>query len=209
MSDIMKVTMAWTGFTGAPGYSNFYYKDTATTGALTNADATTAANEVALFMDAIVTLLPPTVKLQIQSDVPVINATTGKMSYVLSTGPWGTLTGSAVAGSYSAASGSVITWRTGGVRDGRRVRGRTFLVPLANSAYESDGTMATAALTTLQNAAAGMVSPAANKSLVVWARPTVTKNPDGTSTTGTDGNWYQVTSGTIPDRVAVLRSRRA
>ena len=200
MSHIMRVTAAWTGFAGAPGYSNFFFKDTSNAEPEA-ADAAGVSNSVSFFLEAIKGLLPPAVKIGLQTDVAVLDDQTGQMVDVLSNGGFSNTTGTAASGPYSAASGVVVTWRTAGIRNGRRVRGRTFLVPTANTAYEADGSLAAGAMTTIQTAANALLVPASNRWLGVWSRPSA----PGAS----DGVWYPGMTATIPDRVAVLRSRRA
>ena len=80
---------------------------------------------------------------------------------------------------------------------GRRIQGRTFLVPLVASAFDSTGTISTAALATLQTAANGLVAYDTIDP-VVWKRPTPF----------TVGSFATITEARIPDMAAVLRSRR-
>lgn len=196
---MLKVTLKWTGFAGAPGYSNFFYRDFSSSEP-TQADADAAVQKVVTFGAYVRTYLPIEAALQVQTAVEVIEETNGQLQTVFTAPPTSVLQGQAASAPYSAASGAVITWRTGGVRNGRRVRGRTFLVPLANAAYQSDGTIATAVLTSLNTNMTTFISAAGTPDLGVWARPT--------SKGATDGIWYAVNGFTIPDKVAVLRSRR-
>jgi len=91
-----------------------------------------------------------------------------------------------------------VNWRTNDYRFGRRIRGRTFMVPLNSNAYEGDGTLSTAARGDLQTFADTMVSGTGGAEFGVWSRP---RN-------GAGGVFATVTSGTVPDMAAVLRSRR-
>jgi len=100
-------------------------------------------------------------------------------------------------GSYSAPSGAVITWLTGLVHQGRRVRGRTFLVPIANQQLDTNGTLGSAFLTNLRTAAAAYIATAVNP--CIWARP-----DPGT----TNGAAFTVAAASVADKVAVLTSRR-
>lgn len=196
---MFKVKVRWSGFVGSPGWSNFYFDD-ASGDFLTNADADPLCDRVETFLTAIRALFPTPVLWTVQSDVEAISPTTGELLNVHSAGARSAISGSAANAPYSAASGAVVTWRTAGVRNGRRVRGRTFLVPAANIAYENDGTLSAAALTTIGNAATALADTAGPIPLGVWARPT---GPGAT-----DGDWHAVTSASVPDMGAVLRSRR-
>jgi hypothetical protein len=58
----------------------------------------------------------------------------------------------------------------------------------------------TTALTTFQTAASALATPANNIHLGVWSRPSA----QGAS----DGDWFPTVSASVPDKVAILRSRR-
>lgn len=190
---ISRVTARWTGFNGAPGYTNFYFRD------LADSDqAFLARNQISAFFISLAQLLPSTVEIITQNPIDVIDETTGQ---IVGFGPASNSVPSAVGLSsreYSAASGAVVNWETGGVRNGRRVRGRTFLVPLSSAAYDDDGTIDSAALTTIRNAATELVEDTAVLEMLVWSRP---KN-------GSPGEAHVVTSARVPDMAAILRSRR-
>jgi hypothetical protein len=98
---------------------------------------------------------------------------------------------------YAAPTGARISWETSSIVAGRRVRGKTFLVPLVATVYEADGTLAAAFRTNLQTAANNMLAAltTAGQNLVVWSPTTSTIS--------------EVASATIPDQATVLRSRRA
>lgn len=199
MASIVRVKLKWTGFSGAPGYSNFFYRDDAS-GAPTQTTADDAVAKVLAFGGAVRSHLPAEVSLQIQNDVEVLEETNGQLVNVLNVTAPPSLPGEMASAPYSAASGGVVTWRTGGVLRGRRVRGRTFLVPLASAAYQNDGTIAPAVLTSLNTNFQSFISDTNSAILGVYCRPSA----KGAS----DGAWFQVTSFSVPDKVAVLRSRR-
>ena len=52
-------------------------------------------------------------------------------------------------GGFAAGVGARVVWETGAVRNGRRVRGSTFVVPIWSSAYETNGTLHTATINDL------------------------------------------------------------
>lgn len=196
---MLKVKVRWSGFIGSPGWSNFYF-DTGNGDFTTPADAGPAADRVATFLTANRLKFPASVNWSIQSDVEAISAANGDLLNVHSIGARAVITGGAAAGSYSGASGVVITWRTGGVVRGRRVRGRTFLVPTANNIYQSDGTIDSAHLNEFVTSANALADQAAPVKLGVWSRPSAPG--------AEDGSFHVVTSASVPDMAAVLRSRR-
>lgn len=191
--DMLRVTARWTGFQGAPGYSNFFF---AGGGGLIS-DAGQVANRVRSAFNELGNILPESVSIDIDPEVPVIDSDTGMTASIETIDPPGTVTGGAST-AYSAASGGVVTWRTNDLRNGRRIMGRTFLVPLAAGAYESDGTLSTAGLTNLRGFADELTAGDFDSELGVWSRPVG----------GSGGVFATVTAYTVADKVAVLRSRR-
>lgn len=202
MVNIDRVRVSWTGFPGAPGVSTFYF--TAAPPHLT-ALQNVYGNCANLF--------PADVTIRVEGSGDTIDPLTG-----LIVGQW---TGTAPAvvtgtytGGYSAASGGLIRWNTGTVLSGRRLRGRTFLVPLAGIAYQNDGTISDSQLGIIQGAANGLVA-AATGVFVVHNRPRAA-SPAWTdvhgrlhpAVTSRAGGFSAVTSALAIDKSVVLRSRR-
>jgi len=168
----------------------------------TTADAVNAVTKMKTFCDNISAALPNVVKLDVMPECEEIVATTGTMLGVYNGGTTPQVSGTAAAAAgWAAAAGGVISWSTGGVRNGRRVRGRTFIVPVSNTAWDVDGTLTSAAITTLNDPCFALRSPGTQVQLAVYARPT--------SKTATDGVSFKAESHRIPDMSAILRSRRA
>ena len=190
---IHRVTTVWTGFPGAPGYSNFFFSGDGSAGA-----ATESRSRVAAFFNEANDILPSEVNYLVEGEVAVLDEQTGSVSDYIMVQPDAQPGFGALTGGYSAASGAVVTWNTAGVRNGRRVRGRTFLVPLGGAAYQSDGSLSASAIGTLNSAAEELVGTGFDSGFGVWSRP-------GTSGSG---SFYEVTVFRVPDMAAVLRSRR-
>jgi hypothetical protein len=195
-----RVKMRWSGFNGGPGYSIFHFRDFSGSGSVDLAAVNGALTKTQAFANAIKGLVAHTVTFQVENDVEVIEDTTGQLQNVITGTAQAAVVSTGATGTYSAATGAVVTWRTGGVRNGRRVRGRTFLVPFASAAYQTDGTLSTTAVTTLQTAATAMIDATGAGDLGVYGRPS---GPGAT-----DGVWYAASGFTVPDMVAVLKSRR-
>lgn len=130
-----------------------------------------------------------------------IDDTTGALN-----GSWAVAAVAPVAcvapGSAPAGVGACITWTTGGIVMGaagrpRRLRGRTFLVPIGGDAYDTDGTLKPAHVAAFQTLADGIRGAGG---LAVWHRPV--------GVGAANGNSYGVIAGSVRDKVAVLRSRR-
>lgn len=201
MTNMLRVKVRWHGFTGSPGYSNFFFREWSDAGYVPSvAEASNSAAKVHQFFDAIKGIFPPVVNIQVEGDVEVINDTNNELQTAFSVGPFANLTGGAAAANYSAATGAVVSWQTGGVRNGRRVRGRTFLVPTSSGAFDVDGSLVSSWATNLATYANTLISNTPGPELGIWARPTAPG--------AEDGEWAVVTAATVPDMAAVLRSRR-
>jgi hypothetical protein len=122
--------------------------------------------------------------------------TTGNLTGFWSAAAVGNVVGSAPAAT-AAGAGACAAWSTGAVVRTRRLRGRTFLVPLATNAYDTDGTLVAGAMTVLS---AWVTAMLASGPLFVWSRPTTDPVAPGTSS--------GVQSGRVKDKVAFLSSRR-
>jgi hypothetical protein len=89
-----------------------------------------------------------------------------------------------------------INWITGSVIGRRRLRGRTFCVPVIGANFQSDGTVSDTVLSNFRvNASALVVAAATN--FQVWHRPVG----------GTGGLNSDVVAATVNDRPQVLTSR--
>ena len=203
MTELMRVKARWSGFSGGPGYTNLHFRGFGATegggGSYDVAAANNAINRVNAFLGGVRGNLPSVVRVEVESEVEIIEDTTGDLIGTIGGTDAPEQVGSTVGG-YSGPVGAVVNWRTGSIRNSRRVRGRTFLVPLASVAFGTSGQLTPAAITNIQNAAANLYLPADSLDLMVYGRPT--------SSEAEDGKAYVVTSFNVPTMAAVLRSRR-
>jgi hypothetical protein len=206
----MRVKMRWSGFQGGPGYSVFHLRDF-DTDPPDGTDAQNAVDKIDTFAEALKGLIPYQTALTVENEVEVLEETTGELVDVLSSTPAAAHNATVSLGpTFAGPVGAVINWKTAGVRGGRRIRGRTFLVPLLSQNFDINGTLTSAALTTLNAAATALRDTTASPDLGVWARPTPIKDIEGNPTGeyNPDGVWFVANAHSIPDMAAVLRSRR-
>lgn len=127
-----------------------------------------------------------------------IDPATGAITGSHATDPW------TVTGTTSGATGPAVlqicaTWKTSVVIAGRRVAGRTFIGPLTNAVADTDGTPSAPYMTAaLALAAAWIDNGLTDTFAVVWHRPVG----------GSGGTAEDITSYSVKDKFAVLRSRR-
>lgn len=144
--------------------------------------------------------LPGLTTIQVPGSGDTIDDTTGEL-----VGAWTAATPAVITGTGSSTAaagvGACIGWQTGGIVPGtkgpRRLRGRTYVVPLSTDAYDPQGTLTTTALTRLGQMADALQAAGP---LAVWHRPLT----PGSAT----GNSYGVISHRVRDKVAYLSSRR-
>lgn len=186
---IARINVAWQNWPGAPGVTTFYADDTVALQPVVDA--------IRSMFNALAALLPTGLTIQVPSTGDRIDEANGNII-----GSWTVATPPAVvtatgAGAYAGNAGAVMHWLTAGVVNGRRVRGRSFIVPLVGSQYDASGSIAATPLSTLQTAAAGLIT-AAGANLRVWHR----------NTAFTSGSAHAMTGSRVPDLAVSLRSRR-
>lgn len=200
MASILRVRAQWSGFQGAPGYNLFHFGDFSSPG-WTPDDSQSAVDRTRTFFNGLAQVLPGPVSVQVLGDVDVLDPTTGELQEVHAVTQPALVQGS-VGSTVSFASpvGAVVGWRTNQVRNGRRMRGRTFLVPLSSTSFETNGTLLGNAITIINTAATALRTSTGTTHIGVYGRPSAPG--------ATDGIWAQASANTCPDMGAVLRSRR-
>lgn len=187
MANLARVRVVWSGAPVIGGGVSTFFVDEAATGFL---------SDIRGFFDAIDLTVTGGITWSFPSTGDLIDIATGEL-----TGSWSETPAADVnstgSGVHAAGVGTRATWRTSGIRNGRRVVGSTFIVPLHTGSYATDGTIDTATLTLLRNAADSLLTDIAG-ALRVYSRPSV----------GVAGQASPVISSNVPDKVSWLRSRR-
>ena len=201
MARIIRLKINWTGFQGAPGYTNLHFESVA--GAAI--DQATVNDAVAITQTWISSWRAYTPVLCFTGLDPTITELDEQSGAIEAF--WTATVTAAAAGSsggaYAAGSGACVTWSTDGVWNGRRVKGRTFIVPIGSTGLQDDGTLATTPLAAWRTATNTFAGAANLARLVVWRRPAVVLGE-----TIPNGGAYDVNSTVINDKIAQLRSRR-
>lgn len=191
MAGLVRLTSVWTGFVGAPGYSNFYAEHN---GVSAQEVANQFADDIKDFWDALNGYLPNEAVVTVDPIWRSINPANGQ---ILAEGnvetPPAATTG-LFEGSYAGNTGVAVDWHTSAFIDGHRLKGRTYLVPFANC-FSGEGDLSSIARQAIIDAAVALYD---NSSImVVWHRPKG----------AVAGSSSQITSVTVTDRAAILRSR--
>jgi len=203
---MMRVRVVGTGWTGAPGLGTHNFRSDGDS----EGDAQLCVARVRAAYDDAKALWPSGVSWQVQSEVDVVNETTGE---TIST--WAPAAPAVVNGAgpdtsrLPIATALLVKYGTSTFLSGRRIQGRSFISPLYSQMGDGVGTP-TEPARALGIAFGDALMDAGLTPLpfVVWRRPRAA-DPDATPpVTARDGALAVVTSVTVPDKFAVLRSRR-
>jgi len=188
-----RVRATWQGGNIGTGFTNLFFEGGVST-AQAAADAARAFFNTAYGSGG---MLPSGISITFDPTVTDINVETGLMG-----GEESVTTPLAVTGGdstvYAAVAGACVTWVTNGFVGGKRVRGRTFLVPVGGQGLQTNGTLGTTFLTGLATACNNLI--AAAPSFSVWHRPA--------SVAAGGGQLFQVLQAKVADKTAYLTSRR-
>lgn len=179
----------WSTPGGGTGYSVLHFAD----GVSSDANAQSIANAVRGFFDSIKGLFPNEVTWSFDSEYLELNVD-GTLEGVFAVTPPAALAGTG-AGTYNRAAGVRLDWGTGQIVAGRRLVGRTYLVPADAGAFDSNGLVTSAnsaALIGAANALRTAVSGIAQ--LAVWSR--------------THQVVHAVSAVSVPSKGAILTGRR-
>ena len=194
MATLVKVQAQWTGFQGAPGYTNWY--------GLSDGDAQAAADALGprmrTFFNALVALIPDDASIKVQRTYQVVNSINGNItSEAQLTADPTIVVGTSNAG-WAGPAGAGVTWDTGAFNSkGHRIRARTYLVPLTGSAFDTNGVVISTAVTTIQNAANAALG--GTGSLGAFTRPSAPG--------ANDGQFNIAIAALVRNHVYVLRTR--
>lgn len=194
MVALRKIPVVWQGTASGSGVSTFYSSDAA--------DITAA---IKTFFAACNGGIPNNITWEFPTDGDVIDDATGTITGVWSGGVGGT-GGGVSPQPWAAGSGAVVEWLTGAIVAGRKVRGRTFLVPLSVDNYDDQGSILPANIAQYRNAGNALIA-SAGTDFRVWSRPFTPK--PGDTRPPRVGSSSSVLSARVPDLAAVLRRRRA
>lgn len=194
MALLWRVSAKWSGGQIGSGFTNMFFTEGVST-------AQTAADSVRTFFRAVYgftgAFLPTGITVAFPTLVDVLEPGTGALVTSIPVTNGGNLTG-ADSTKYAAPAGICVTWRTAGIVNGHRVRGRTFFVPIGGSALDTNGTPLDSFVSTAQTSAASLIADPAE--LTVWHRPL--------SLAAGGGSAHPVLASAVSDKVAMLTSRR-
>lgn len=191
---VHEVKIRSAGFPGAPGWTTFYFD---------GEDPTERSNQFRWckdYLEGVKGLFPAQWTAAVQAEGRVLITGSGALdsnTTIPDDGTGNTVIGADPSGAFgSGASGMCISLTTAGVNRARRVRGRTYLVPISNGVYGPDGTIADAFLAGLRPFMQTLFTDP--RQVGVYSRPRA----------GVGGAFFPVATVRIADKAAVLTTRR-
>lgn len=192
----------WDGTSGGPGLTQI-----AILGGpeFTAGLAASATNAMRNFWDAQKSLLPDELKLTVSPIVDVYNDSNGELVASFSSASVPAVVAGLSAGGYAGGVGYKVNWNTGVIRNGRRVRGSTFVVPAALTNFSATGTVAPATQGTVNTASQALIAAlvSAGCPMVVWSRPLIVEKA-----VTRPGASAGVIGGATGAKSAIMRGRR-
>jgi len=187
---LLRVRVALNQTVGNDMLSTYFFDDT-------GFDAQSAADAVSAFWTELAVLLSSDLSGHIETDVAVIDETTGHLSGVHPILAEDPLSGGGSNNPLPFATQGLVKWSTGVVGAHRILTGRTF-IPGITEENSTFGQPTSTIVDGITLATSHFLSDVSGK-FVIWHRPTP----------GHDGAAFPVTSATIWNQFAVLRSRRS
>lgn len=187
MANLARVRVQWSGTAVVgPGVSTFYFDE----------GASGFTDDLADLFTVFGSYVPTGVAWSCDSSGDLIDVATGEITGTW-TDPSGFVLTAGGSGTFAQGVGARIVWPTNGIRNGRRVKGSTFVCPLGTGVFDASGDLSTAIQTALYGAAAALVS-ARGTTMKIYSRP-LPGNPGAAST---------VVAAQVPSAVSWLRTRR-
>jgi len=194
MTDLARIRVPWSGVRGGAAVSTFY-----------TAGAPADLAPFSGFFTSIKDLLPSSVVISFPNSGDIIDDVSGDL-----VGAWTTASEANVTctntGVYAAPAGAIEQWHTDVILDSHRLRGRTYLVPVCAAQLQNNGTLEDGLPAFIGGFADTLVSNLSG-TLRVWHRP-IKARTGPPAVEERAGNSAPVTSTLVPDKVAILRSRR-
>lgn len=193
MPFVHEIQIKSSGFPGAPGYTNLYFRSAVPPDPHFQFAAAWG------FLGNLRAAMPAQWSGQIVANGRVLEETTGVLGVFTDVPVEFSAPRPGIAGGGFGAgvAGAAIGWSTGTINRGRLIRGRTFVVPLSAESYQADGTLTPDVMNLFTVAGQGMI--AANVEFGVWSRPRL----------GAGGKFGVALSSRTKDQAAFLSSRRS
>lgn len=184
---------------GGPGLMTHYFLGRGA-GVFDATDAGEAYDRVHDFLDSIKVYFSTTMTLDVQSQVDVLEASTGALVNVLAATPQATITGTGSGGQSMTFTNFLLRGLTGSFIGGRRLANRSFIGPPAAGSANRTAPAGADLADIVSKATTHLLRTTTANTPAAWHRPSAPGAIDGAAAS--------VTAYTASTQWAVLRSRR-
>lgn len=163
---VVEYRVNWAIPNAGPAQSSFHVTSA------TEANATQIALDIRTLYNALAGGIPNEVTVSFEPVANIIDTPTGQITAQLTVSPPADVVGLAT-GTWAAGTGARIDWLTSRYLNGRNVRGRTFIVPLAVNSFGTDGRVVPTSVANLTSAGNDLIDDLIGHgtSLCVYSRP--------------------------------------
>lgn len=205
MTEMLRVRVVSSGFSGAPGLNTFYFRPYEDNPSAELDDATECTERVRAALSAAARLWPPTMSFAVSGTVDVLDSATGDVIKTFTAATPAVVAGNDDKLVGPGGVGIQIKFGTGGLVHGHKVKGRAFLVPISNQ-WGANGLLVAFHQTTADNLAIALIArPALSPVAIVWSRPVKVATP---TVPIRAGSAHDITGSNAPSKPVVMRSRR-
>lgn len=202
---MLRVRTVLSGWSGGPGLYTWYFD--------VSEDAPTALEVVervhgAMTLAAVI--WPSSITAQVQAQVDSLNPINGQLLDSFSVAEQDPIPGEQAGGDIAPPVCAILLkLQTSTFSDGSRIQGRSFFSPVAGLFAETDGTPHSTALDAVRDAGEALIDVGLDpRPMVVWRRPRLADAEHDPPITARAGSIALITSVSVADKFAVLRSRR-
>lgn len=199
MTNLARMTIELGGWVGGPGVSVLHFSEGTSAGWASQAVIDDLYDEVNALLSTMAPVYVPGVTLTASQELRIFDAADGSLVDIASpTDAPPVYTSTAAASPTSRATAALIRFGTGDFVNGRRLKGRMFLGPIAVASISNEGEITSA----LRSAVPGWftaITSGVGPRLAVWHRPTILAP--------SSGSWGDVTNVSVRPTPTYLSSR--
>jgi hypothetical protein len=209
MTNVYVAKVDWTGTYGHTGISRFAF-ERADHADVTRADVDSMATAIDDLFGPVMGWFPIDVSYTIDSIVEYYDGVLGTLLGEVAATSAHVLHAGGADGAYGNGIGALLKWNTGGLFDGHRIRGRTYMVPLGSVAFQTDGVLKPDCVSSWLTGAAAYLAAMATAGLspLVWGHPRDVPATLRTPAHHAAGHWASILTAAMDEKPAILGRRR-
>jgi len=209
MTNVYVAKVDWTGTYGHTGISRFAF-EAADHSPVTRAQVDSITEALDALYSPVMGWFPIDVSYTVDSIVEFYDGVTGSLQGEVAATAAHVGHAGLADGAYGNGIGGLLKWNTGGLFDGHRIRGRTYMVPLDSVAFLTDGSLKPDCVNSFLTGAAAYLAAMATAGLsaLVWGHPRDVPATVRTPAHHAAGHWASILTAAMDAKPAILGRRR-